>query len=61
MGLKEYTKEVNDKLFDAYGIVIGDCIDDEQIETSYKDGETPEQIVEWVGTKYDLTPIKEMV
>jgi DNA polymerase-3 subunit alpha len=40
-----------------FGITINDCTDDQQIEREFKDFSTVDSFVDWLGDKYDLTPI----
>jgi len=59
MGIKEFKADVEQIFNDKYGINPDDCADDQVIEDAYENGETPEEFVEWVAEKYDLTDINE--
>lgn len=59
--LAEFRKELGDKLSEKFGITIGDCIDESQIEVEFADGSTVEGLVDYLGDKYDLTPKSELI
>lgn len=50
-------QEVENLLQDQYGIGIGDCCDEDTISIWANNGESPEEIVEYLAEKYDLTPL----
>lgn len=56
MTLEQYTEKFENLLMEKFGITKGDCIDDAQIEVEFITGSTPQDLVDWIGEKYDLTP-----
>lgn len=66
--LKEIKKEAEEKkfqafkkqfekaLFQKFGVTIGDCTDETTLRAEFKDGATPQEFVDFLGDKFDLTP-----
>lgn len=54
---KTFKQKVDDLLMNDYLITIGDCTDDIQLKTEHRDGTTPQEFVDFIGEKYDLTKI----
>ena len=51
--MNEFIEAVEKYLMEVYCIAINDITDNEQLE-AFKDGEDPEEFVEWLADKYDL-------
>lgn len=56
--LEQFKEAVGNALMAKFGITINDCTDDQQIEREFKDFSTVDSFVDWLGDKYDLTPIR---
>ena len=56
---REYLNTVEKLLDKTYGITPDD-IGEERIQEAHKHGDTPEDFVQWIGNKYDLTEIKPL-
>jgi len=54
---KIFLKEVEDLLMTQYLIGIGDCTNEDTIEASRVAGETPQEFVDGIGSKYNLDRI----
>lgn len=54
MTLAEYKKKVEEELLKHFLITIGDCTSDEAIEQAWKDNETVEEFIDWIGEKGNL-------
>lgn len=57
--LAKFKQEFEDLLMKRHGITIGDCTDEEQIETEFRTGTTVVDFVEWIAKKYDLDRIDQ--
>lgn len=58
MTLQEYKQKVDEESMERYLIGFDEITDNEQAEQAWKDGETVEDFVQAIGTKYDLTDLK---
>ncbi len=56
----DYEAAVEAALQATYGIGVDDCTDTETLFECWLDGWTVEETVEWIGQKYDLTPLSDM-
>jgi hypothetical protein len=52
--MEKFRNKVQQLLDDRFGISVSDCLSKDRVEESYLNGETVEELVEWVGKKYDL-------
>jgi hypothetical protein len=57
--LDVFTKQVDELLMNEYGVTIDDCTNKMEIEQEFNDGTEADHFVRYIGSKYDLTPIKE--
>lgn len=51
---EEFIKQVEKLLLERYLIGIVDCTNEDTILACHKAGETPEEVVDWIGSKYNL-------
>lgn len=55
---QRFKTQFENKLFDKFGITIGDCTDEAQLMVEFKTGSTANDFVDWIGEKYDLSSKK---
>lgn len=55
--MNEYKDKLAKLLNKEFGINLQDCLSDELIEDSFNNGETVEELVDWIGEKYGLTKL----
>jgi hypothetical protein len=56
LSFRKWRKATDVVMSDIYGIDTADAgLGDEQLESHWRSGETPESFIEWFGQKYDLT------
>ena len=58
--MDEYCDEVNGILEERFGISLND-VDIFVVEQAYIDGESPEELVDRIQTKYDLIKINDQI
>ena len=56
---REYLNTVEKLLDKTYGITSND-VNEKRIQAAHEDGDAPEDFVQWIGNKYDLTEIKPL-
>ena len=54
MTLDEYRKKVEEKIFEHFLITVDDCTDNEAIEQAWKNNETFEEFIDFIGSKHNL-------
>lgn len=59
--LEQFKEEVGNLLMKDYGIGIGDCTDDDELEVEFKTGSIAQEFVDFIGEKHDLTKMKDLL
>lgn len=54
---EDYVIEFKRKLHKKYAIEMNDCTSEEQLLSQFNSKVSPQQFVNWIGEKYDLTAL----
>lgn len=54
----KFKKDFEKKMLEQYGLSIGDTTDDDQLMSEFKDGATPQSVVDYIADKRNLEKIQ---
>jgi len=58
MEFNTWKQEVIEELQERFALAEEECADDEVLHTCYDCGESPYEVVDWIGQKYDLDEVR---